>query len=164
MSWGSILIPSNMATTSACWSAGPALLVKRKMKLLLCVWQVGCGWAELCVFMGGRRRSPSKFYCSLKTHRNMFALQQILDVTPGSSLLLPFHVFSFQSQLIHDSHNSLEAGAWETTLLDAAATPNDHLSPPCPACCQAICPVLQVQTVSLWSGAYREIFQWWWPD
>ncbi len=32
--------------------------------------------------------------------------------------------------------------SWETTLLDAAATPDDRLSPLCPASCPATCPVL----------------------
>lgn len=66
MSWSSILIPSNMAMTSACWTAGPALLVKRKMMLLQCVWQVDCGWVELCVCCG--RGSAGIFYCFLDTH------------------------------------------------------------------------------------------------
>lgn len=58
----------NMAATSVCWPAGPALLLKGTIKLSLSVWQVYCGWVERCGFMGGGRASARKFFCLIHTN------------------------------------------------------------------------------------------------
>lgn len=67
-----------------------------------------CVAVGLWVFTVGWWTPAAKCYSFLSTQRNMSALRQRHWTSPPLvALLLPLHVFSFQSQLIHLSHNPL---------------------------------------------------------
>lgn len=128
MDWSSILLPSNMATTSSLLNRWPRIISLNKYETLI-VWQVDCTW----IGPNSHNIIPSS------THqRHVSQAAELLDITSQS--IYSFSLFTFSHSSPNQSHNPRGSQSWEEkNLQDAVAKPDDRLS----RLWIATCPVLR---------------------
>lgn len=86
--------------------------------------------------------SSQMLFLPQHTKKHVSSAAEALDITTFTPSLAPTSRFLIPVPINPPFPQSPEGCSWETTLLEAATTPDDHLSPPCPASCPATCPVL----------------------
>lgn len=104
-----------------------------------------CVWMCVCVFMvvfglWQPNAIPSRTHTETPQHRSKDTGRHPRAFT---SSLAPSSRFLITVPISPPLPQSPGGCSWETTLLDAPATPDDHLSPLCPPGCPATCPVLR---------------------